>query len=148
MSNSTCQTDGFKVISTVEPILQKTWEYAGSVLIETGLWGAYVILFSFAVYIQCTKGFKSNRNRLVMFIVTCVLFINCTVLWIIDLTSLQLYGKALMQRLGSRDLNLSSSKLDSESKVSNLEEITSRLKPWGIVQEILFLINVSSCVAE
>ncbi|THU83204.1 hypothetical protein K435DRAFT_765987 [Dendrothele bispora CBS 962.96] len=101
-----------------------------NVLVESASWGIYALLFTFAVYIQCSNGLKSARSR-IMLGVTCLLFLSST-------TLLSLNATWFLRNKIRKILVLN----PGDSLADKFEASQSELPMFGQPSEALFLLNM------
>ncbi|KAF9263173.1 hypothetical protein L218DRAFT_987793 [Marasmius fiardii PR-910] len=100
------------------------------VVSETGLWGIYLVLFSWAVKLQLKQTKMKNKSNILILVVTWILFLSSTALWAMNVSQLTLATQGFFFRypeLGLLDRWLS---------------LNDDIRGFGLPMEALFLVNM------
>ncbi|KAG7097992.1 hypothetical protein E1B28_005300 [Marasmius oreades] len=100
------------------------------VVSETGLWGIYLVLFSWAMKLQLTRSKLRNRANILIIVVTLALFLSSTALWAMNVSQLTMAIRGFFFKYP--DLGL----------LDRWLAFNDDIRGFGLPMEALFLINM------
>ncbi|KAG7097994.1 hypothetical protein E1B28_005302 [Marasmius oreades] len=100
------------------------------VISETGLWGVYLVLFSWAMKLQLTRSKLRNRANILIIVVTLVLFLSSTALWAMNVSQFAMAMQGFFFKYP--DLGL----------LDRWLAFNADIVGFGLPMEALFLINM------
>ncbi|KAK7453329.1 hypothetical protein VKT23_012008 [Stygiomarasmius scandens] len=113
----------------VNTVANSLYQDTVNLVVNSGAWGFYVLLFIIATYLQCSNGLNSISKRL-MFGLTCLLFCSSTTLWALNLVYFRASNAFLF------------GPLDPQSMTERAIETTSKQSSLAAPLEALYLLNM------
>ncbi|ESK87370.1 hypothetical protein Moror_11704 [Moniliophthora roreri MCA 2997] len=99
------------------------------VICETGFWAIYLVLFSFALKIQISRGLRNPPSIIILF-VTIILFLSSTALWSMNVSQLSMALKGFFLKYPSLGV------------YDRVIQLNSEIVVFGLPMETLFLSNM------